>query len=468
MRSISFRLFAFLAALLFTLLSLLNYYPAAASRDMITEQKRSKLSSQAAVIAASLSNFSSLSTEDVREVITVLDIQDFTHLIICRNDSLIVYSSGEHPDCINSTADLQTSLGEKTVFRSDFKAADRVFISSCSMPVNHNGFLTGAVFICDYDSESAGIVLDIQARIFTLSVYISAAALLISLIFCASLFRRISSMTRSMRIVGKGDYSHRLSVKGKDELSEFGNEFNILTSRLEEIEGQRRRFVADASHELKTPIASVRLLSDSILQNDGMSSETMREFVADIGSEAERLQRTAEKLLALSRLDDNAVKLVPVPVDVKQVVFDALSVLTRLAREKHVCFHCELDDGCVVMATTDSVYSILFNLMENAVKYNVEAGSVNIKLYHAGDTIECVVEDTGIGIPEEERMRVFDRFYRVDKARSREAGGSGLGLSIVHDTALALGGSVAVGPNTPQGSRFIVSFPAPSPEETGI
>ena len=106
--------------------------------------------------------------------------------------------------------------------------------------------------------------------------------------------------------------------------------------------------------------------------------------------------------------------------------------------------------------------------MENAIKYNVPNGSVRLLLKGDENSIYLTVEDTGIGIPEEDRLNIFSRFYRVDKARSREAGGSGLGLSIVHDAVLAHGGTIAVGQNKPQGSRFIVSFPRPTSEETGI
>ena len=193
----------------------------------------------------------------------------------------------------------------------------------------------------------------------------------------------------------------------------------------------------------------------------------MREFAADIGNEAARLQRTTEKLLDLSRLDDG-VQVISEPVDLKQTAVDALAVLRPLAAEKDVKIRCELDDGCVVMANTDDMFHIVFNLMENAVKYNVPGGSVLVSAKNEDDKVLLTVADTGIGIPEADRLNIFGRFYRVDKARSRASGGSGLGLSIVHDAVLAHGGTIAVGQNKPQGSVFVVSFPRPTSEETGI
>ena len=149
------------------------------------------------------------------------------------------------------------------------------------------------------------------------------------------------------------------------------------------------------------------------------------------------------------------------------MVLDSLASLRPLARERNVRLRGELEEGCVVMANTDDMFHIVYNLMENAIKYNVPEGNVLVKLHGTEDTVQLTVEDSGIGIPEADRLNIFSRFYRVDKARSREAGGSGLGLSIVHDAVLAHGGSIAVGQNKPQGSVFIVSFPRPSSEETG-
>ena len=130
--------------------------------------------------------------------------------------------------------------------------------------------------------------------------------------------------------------------------------------------------------------------------------------------------------------------------------------------------HTELSEGCVIMANTDDMFHVLFNLTENAVKYNVPDGHVWIRLESDGKNVVLTVSDSGIGIPEEDRLNIFSRFYRVDKARSRASGGTGLGLSIVHDAVLAHGGSIAVGANKPRGSVFVVRFPRPDEEETGI
>ena len=464
MRSIRFQIISFIAALLTVLLLLLNTYPLLSSRDAVFEEKRSSLSSQAAVIASSLTGLERLSGEGVEEVLSFLDIGGFSRIMVTDEQGTLLYQQGEGSSP-SSGEDLRQALTGKSVFRSVLE--DAAFSSSLAMPLSNQGAISGAVYLLEYDTQRAEIIRGFQSRIRALSLAIGLLALALAFLFAWFMTERIGALIRSMRVVAAGDYKHRHAVRGRDEITELGREFNQLTERLEATEKQRRRFVSDASHELKTPLASIRLLADSIVQNRDMDREMLGEFAADIGNEAQRLQRTTEKLLDLSRLDDD-VTVQPEPVDVKQVALDALVLLRPLAAEKRLRLQCELAEGCVIMATVEDMFHIVFNLMENAIKYNVPEGSVLLRLEGDEQSVELRVEDTGIGIPEEDRLNIFSRFYRVDKARSREAGGSGLGLSIVHDAVLAHGGSITVGPNKPQGSCFTVRFPRPSAEETGI
>ena len=465
MRSIRFQFFAFLGLLLVILLLLVNIYPLTSSRDTVFQEKEDSMESQATTLASSLSQLDKPDAESIAEVLSLLDIRGYDRIVVTDENGAVLYDAAGGVGAMTELEDVRTALTGKTVFRSRF--TKEAFNSSCASPMSVQGVLTGAVYLAERDAERAEILMELQMQIRVISLIVAIVTLVLAMVYFSMVLRRIQDLGSSMRIVADGDYKHRLVTYGQDELTELGEEFNQLTERLEDTERQRRRFVSDASHELKTPLASIRLLSDSIVQNHDMDQATVREFVTDIGHEAERLQRTTEKLLDLSRLDDD-IQVMPEPVDVKQVAVDALVLLRPLADERRVRLRCELADGCVVMATVDDMFHIIFNLMENAIKYNVPEGSVLLTLKGDGETVQFTVEDTGIGIPEDESYNIFARFYRVDKARSREAGGSGLGLSIVHDAVKAHGGSITVGPNKPQGSRFTVSFPRPSDEETGI
>lgn len=463
--SMRFKIFAFLAVLLVTMLLLVNIYPVISARDTAFREKESAIKKQASTFSSSLAKLDRPDYDSISEVLRLLDIRGFDRSVVIDGDGAIVYDSAGSAGEECRSEDMSAALSGKVVFRSQYSGD--AFISSCAMPVSSQGKLTGAVYMVEHDTDRAQIILALQRQVRSISLTIASVTLLMAAVYFSLFLRRVQALAGSMRIVAGGNYKYRMDVTGQDELSELGKEFNALTERLDDNEQQRRRFVSDASHELKTPLASIRLLSDSIVQSDHMDVETMLEFVTDIGHEAERLQRTTEKLLDLSRLDDD-IQVIPEPVDVKQVSIDALVLLRPLAAECKVRIRCDLEDGCVVMATVDDMFHIIFNLMENAIKYNLPDGSVHLTLRGSEESICLTVEDTGIGIPEEDTYNIFNRFYRVDKARSREAGGSGLGLSIVHDAVKAHKGTITVGPNQPRGSRFIVTFPRPSAEETGI
>jgi signal transduction histidine kinase len=189
-----------------------------------------------------------------------------------------------------------------------------------------------------------------------------------------------------------------------------------------------------------------------------MNAETILEFVGDIGSEAERLTRITERLLELTRLNNNS-EVSSVPIDFKKIISNALKLLTPLADEKSVALSSTLSDGCLILADADDVYQAVFNLIENAIKYNVENGSVTLLLFPKDGKAQFITDDTGVGIPENELPQIFERFYRVDKARASVAGGSGLGLSIVKDVAEKHSGNVTVERGAISGTRFTLSFP---------
>ncbi len=462
MHSIRFQFIAFITALLLILLLLLNTYPLISSRDAIFEEKRSSMTAQAATVASSLSALEPMNGENIAEVLRYLDLGGYSRVLVTDRSGDKLYDSAGTETEKQTAEDLEQCLSGKVVFRSDFSGG--AFTSSIAMPLSGQGVLDGALYLTEYDAERGKIILGVQNRIRAASVAIGAIALVLALVFVFLLLQRIRELVRSMRVVAEGDYSYRHVTRGKDEISELGEEFNQLTERLQQTEEQRRRFVSDASHELKTPLASIRLLSDSIVDNQNVDAETMREFVTDIGNEARRLQRTTEKLLTLSRLDDGSGE-EETALDLGRAVLDALKPLRPLADEKQVSLETRLQEDCFVRASEDDLYHIIFNLAENAVKYNVPGGSVRITLTGEEKQVKLTVSDTGIGIPQKDLEQIFSRFYRVDKARSREAGGSGLGLSIVHDAVLAHGGSIEVGQNKPKGSVFTVTFPRTVSEE---
>ncbi|MCC8358094.1 MAG: HAMP domain-containing protein [Oscillospiraceae bacterium] len=441
------------------LLILLNVYPIIVSRDTVVTTKQSAMQSQGSVISSSLSALEVLTGESVAQVMELLDVTPVTRMIITDQSGLILYDTSEDDTTgryalLSEVAD---ALSGYTVFYCAYSGG--VFISRSATPVSSGGTIVGAVYLYEYDSEQGELIVGLQRNLRNMSVLFGGAGLVIITILSSTLTRRIKRLSKAMNFVRGGDYAYRISVQGNDELAVLSEEFNILTGRLESTEEIRRRFVSDASHELRTPLAAIRLLSDSISQAENMDMDTVREFAQDIGSEADRLQRTTEKLMSLTKLDAGVTQLQQEPVDMKLVARRTLHLLEPLAAKQQISLRTRLSDDCIVKASADDLYQIIFNLVENAIKYNTQNGVVTLSLRRERATVVLTVEDTGIGIPEEDIGHIFERFYRVDKARSRASGGSGLGLSIVHDAVVANGGEIEVARREEGGTCFTVTFP---------
>jgi signal transduction histidine kinase len=439
-------------------LLLMNTYFLTYSRDMIFTTKRVFVQAQASVIETALGDLDKMAPDGVSRVMARLDVRGLGRVTVFAVGGTVLYDTpGARAVPVGSFVweNLDVALGGRDVTRTSFSGG--AFTSAALVPVMRRGAAVAAVYVSETDAEQGAILLGLQNTIRYISFVIAALSVVLLAFITWTVMRRITSVLRAISSVREGEYGYRIDMRGRDELALLGYEFNSLTDRLRETEEKRRRFVADASHELKTPLASIRLLSDSILQNEGIDAETVREFVADIGEESARLARTTEKLMALTRIDSGAL-FESVPVDVMDVVTATLRMLRPLAASVGVIIESRLDSGCVVSATEDALHQIVFNLVENAIKYNAQGGRVIVHLRRGAEAAVLTVDDTGIGVPEDDLPYIFDRFYRVDKARSRASGGSGLGLAIVRDTVREYGGTITVRRRDEGGMRFEVRF----------
>ncbi len=448
-------------------LLLLNTYPLLASQDLLFGSKRNAMKTQGAVISSALMELESLSAEQVERVLNMLDTTGLDRILVTDPAGLILYDSTALPldqDDPPETPVYRYALFQEVVqalrghdvFHSEFR--DTFFASSIAMPIVYRGMTIGSIYLYEEDADQGVLLLSLQQNLRTISLVITMITLLLSALFSKVLTTRTGALLRAIRIVGEGEYGHRLQTDGRDELDQLAEEFNQLTDRLQATEEVRRRFVSDASHELKTPLASIRLLTDSIFQTEDLDEVTIRDFVSDIGEEADRLTRITEHLLALSRLDSLPVGKTEL-VNLGRVVERTLTILGPIAETQDIQIELSLKPDCTILASQDDIHQVCFNLVENAIKYNVPSGTIRIQVYPDDNQVILEVADTGLGIPEQDLSKVFNRFYRVDKARSRAAGGTGLGLSIVRDTVRRHNGWVTVRSRPSEGSVFTVGFP---------
>ncbi len=431
------------------------------SRDQMFEAKRSSMFNQASLFASSLSSLRTLQTEEVRKVMELLGVQNYSRVVVTDESAGVVYDSTElRSEELGRPAaeeEIGLALEGNNVFRSILRGG--AVTSRASMPVMSRGRTIGAVFLYEYDTAQASFIDGLRQNLLRISLLTAAAALGLGVLLGYLISRRTRSILGGIRGIGSGNYDTRITDDGADELGEISREINLLADRLEKTENVRQRFVSDASHELKTPLAAITLLSDSIVQNEGMDRETILEFVGDIGREAERLGRVTQQLQALTRMDSRSVERREA-VDVRLVTEEALKMLRALAEQRGVELSGNMGGGCLVLANPDEIHQVVFNLAENAVKYNHPGGKVQVLLFRREDTVQLMVDDTGEGVPPEKLEHIFDRFYRVDESRTEEQGGSGLGLSIVLDAVRKNGGSVSASNREGGGMRFHVTFPA--------
>ncbi|NLB28660.1 MAG: HAMP domain-containing histidine kinase [Clostridiales bacterium] len=443
-------------------LVMMNTYFLSASRDMIFSSKLAGVRSQAAIMETALRDIERLSADAVSQVVARLDLGGLSRVVVMGERGDMLYGAPDESDSVIESY-LSSVLSGYDVYYSKF--ADGAFYVSVFAPVVRGGAVTGSVFITDIDTDQGEILMGLQNTIRSISILMLILSILLIAFILWTIMRRITSVLRAIENVREGEYNYHINMTGNDELAALGRQFDDLTDKLRETDYIRRRFVADASHELKTPLSSIKLLSDSILQNETIDESTVREFVSDIGQEAERLARTTEKLMTLTRLDGGNVEEAAVPVDLRDVVSSTLRMLAPLAEIGEITLTSSLDAGCIVLATEDSLHQVAFNLVENALKYNVPRGSVNVALIRRALETVLRVEDSGIGVPDDDLPHIFNRFYRVDKARSRSFGGSGLGLSIARDTVRAHGGKITAAPRNEGGMVFEVRFPLYTPPE---
>lgn len=231
-------------------------------------------------------------------------------------------------------------------------------------------------------------------------------------------------------------------------------------TELRRLETLRREFVANVSHELKTPLTAICGLVETLLDDAQMDQDTQRRFLDKVQRQADRLATLVRDLLTLSRVEAEEATIERTRLDLREPILDSLRGLQATAEEKKITLEHSAPEGIVpVSGERETLRQAVDNLLDNAVKYTPAGGRVWLRLRVEGSTAVVEVEDTGIGIEPRDQARVFERFYRVDKARSRELGGTGLGLSIVKHVALAHGGEVSVTSALGKGSTFVIRLP---------
>ena len=288
---------------------------------------------------------------------------------------------------------------------------------------------------------------------------IGISVLALAILLANWLVKPLRHMNQSIGGLVEGALADDLDIHDCTETEKISDTFNLMLAKLRRIEESRQEFVSNVSHELKTPLASMKVLADSLLVQEGAPVELYQEFMKDIAEEIDRENTIISDLLTLVKMDRKATEMNIAPTDINEFLEQILKRLRPIAEKEKV--EVVFESNRSVSAEIDATkLSLAFsNLVENAIKYNKENGWVHVTLDADHKYFYVKVSDSGIGIPQESLDSIFERFYRCDKSHSREIGGTGLGLAITKNAVVSHGGAIKVQSAVGEGTTFTVRIP---------
>ena len=430
-------------------------------REYFVEERRKELLSQANVIAGQLTSSEYMMREKNRaeldEMIMDIGLRSNLRVLVLDSSCVVLYDTG-----FQSTG--KTVLIPEVLEALEGKDLAREQENSmiyAAVSVVGDNTKEGAVLISGSLEDIDNTVSDIAKKGNYLLGIISFIVLLIIVVVSNVFTAPLKEMIRGIQRMSEGHFEKRLQVKSRvhNEMVDLALACNQMADQLEKVESTRQQFVSNVSHELKTPLSSIKVLSESILLQEDVPKEMYTEFLYDINSEVDRMTYIINDLLALVKLDQKEIPMNLTETDLNGILEEIIKRLQPLAMQKDIKIVYEKEKDIIVAADAVKFSLAISNLVDNAIKYTPVSGKVTVTLEGDHQNAFISVSDTGVGIPEDEVTRIFERFYRVDKTRDRETGGTGLGLSITHATVMMHHGSIKVSSKENEGTIIMVRIP---------
>ncbi len=396
------------------------------------------------------------------ELRAVADLYEIRMLLLDRNDRVAVDTERGEP-LVGETLALSftepvDAQGQMAAFRTQ-----RLRVDGADLYLFTAGETAGTIqdetplqrlVIAVPAGDVAGAWATLLPRLAIAGLGAAVVAVIFALLFASRITTPIAQMTRASEAMGRGDLDQRIDVNGGDEVGRLAEAFNTMSSRLSRSDRSMRDLLANVSHELRTPLTSIQGFSLAI--TDGIA-EDPREAAALINDEAERIRLLVDDLLYLSEIESGTVHLEIEDVDLDGLIEGSVRRFRLQAEERGVDL-VPVPGGGTIRADGRRLEQVLANLVDNAIRFTPSGGAVTVSAHQVADGALLEVHNPGDPIPEEDRQRVFDRFYQVDRARS-PGRHRGLGLAIVHELVQAHGGTVSVDSATERGTTFSVFLP---------
>ena len=432
------------------------------TENYFIEEKKKELLNQANIFSGHITISGYLKNEDMRHAfdrdIELTSEQGGFRIIVTDDMGVVIEdSNGTDNGKTIIIPEIVEALETKDVAREQ-ESGDIYVVTSI---VDESGKKAGTVLIIYKPEDIHAMIAGIRKPVYIMTILISCIVLTFVLVLSHTITGPLSKLMEVIRNISEGHFDERMPVdeNSDNEIMQVGAAVNNMAEKLEEVETSRQHFVSNVSHELKTPLSSIKVLSESILLDSEAPKETYIEFLKDINSEVDRMTEIINDLLTLVRLDQKEIPVTFNQESLNSVIEDIVKRLRPLADNKNIDFeytavkevNAEIDRTKFTLAVS--------NLVENGIKYTDEGGKVKVVLDCDHQNAFITVSDTGIGMAEEELSKIFQRFYRIDKTRNRETGGTGLGLSITHSTVLMHNGSIKVTSRENECTTFVVRIP---------
>ncbi|WP_410512415.1 HAMP domain-containing sensor histidine kinase [Paenibacillus sp. BR2-3] len=387
---------------------------------------------------------------------------------ILKNGEVILHS-GIHDSADRSfirASDIDKIFsGEKINLQYEDTAGHRYMVSG--QPISSGGVINSALYVMSSTEQMEQSLSGVRNLLLLSGMGAFLLALGITWIIAQILSRPLLQMQSATRKIAQGELETRLEIRSKDEIGTLAEAINDLAVDLQRYRDTRQEFFSNISHELRTPITYLEGYSKVVKEQLYETEEEKDRYLDIIYQEAVRLQHLVDDLFDLAKMEEGRISLVPEWIDLSELIEQAVRKVELKARNKSLGLNIN-QSGTAIMVRADGkrMEQIVLNLLENAIRYT-EQGSIDVYLIYGSDSITIIVEDTGVGIPADELPYIFERFYRVEKSRSRQYGGTGLGLSIVKKLIEIQCGQIKVTSEAGIGTRFEISFVLPPESREG-
>jgi two-component system phosphate regulon sensor histidine kinase PhoR len=464
------KLIAAVFCLLLLALVTVDYFATNVAKDNYIQNLTGQLADKGRMLALSLDTPETLDAERVRRMaraaggrITVVRA-DGKVLVDSEADATTMENHRTRPELVRA---LRGETG------SDIRQSATIGVSFLYVAVPVAGGRS-AIRVAFPLAEVNRQVSQIRGKILVSTALAFLPAILIAAVVARYISRRFATIMAHAGELARGNFRSRLPQTDSSEFGQLAQTLNEAAgnlekavaqlehehAELEKLERIRKDFVINVSHELRTPLASIQGYTETLIDGAIADADYNMRFLGIIRHNAERLARLTDDLLTLSRVEQKRHKFAFETHFANALIHDAFDVMRPIAEKNRIQLLEErAPEDAVVCCDSEAVSQILSNLMENAIKYTPEGGRISVGALSLGSMVEFFVRDTGVGIPEEDLPRLFERFYRVDKARSRELGGTGLGLSIVKHLVAAHNGTTRVESRVHEGSTFAFTLP---------